>query len=242
MHGERIIRSDAAVSLPEGESLRRIGQVLLDAWEVGFEQWEQSASELRERGHANRSPPVPLDALAFFRLLHERRVPYLLVGGVAMLIYVRGRNTKDLDLLMSLEAIQQFPELEIREQSERLVRGRFRSLQVDLPLTSHPLFKAASEQFTTRHRFAELNVPTATVEGLIALKLYALSSIYRQMDLDKAALYENDITMLLARHSPEIRPLLNLVEQHVSPGDGLELRKIADECAQRASRMRQRMK
>jgi hypothetical protein len=234
--------TDTDVTLPEGESLQRIGQVLLDAWEVGFEQWDQSSSELRETHRASRSAPVPQDALAFFRLLHERRVPYLLVGGVAMLIYVRGRNTKDLDLLMSLEAIQQFPELEIREQSERFVRGRFRSLQVDLLLTSHPLFKTASEQFATRHRFAELNVATATVEGLIVLKLYALPSIYRQMDLDKTALYENDITMLLARHSPKIGPLLNLVEQHVTPGDVAEVRKIADECALRATRMRQRMK
>src|SRR5438876_836969 len=125
-----------------------------------------------------------------------------------MLIYIRGRNTKDLDLLMSVEAMRQLPELEISEQSERFVRGRFRSVQVDLLLTSHPLFKIVSQRFATEHRFAELKIPTATVEGLIVLKLYALPSLYRQMDMDKVALYENDITMLLARHSPELAPLL----------------------------------
>ena len=73
------------------------------------------------------------------------------------------------------------------------------------------------------------------------LKLYALPSLYRQMDMDKVALYENDITMLLARHSLELRPLLELIEQHAGAGDIIELRKIAEECAERARRLRQRI-
>jgi len=232
---------DTDVTLREGESLQRIGQVLLDAWEVSSEQWDQAPGELKEKPRTDRAAPVPRDSLTLFRLLYERRVPYLLVGGVAMLIYVRGRNTKDLDLLMSVEAMQQLPDFEIGEQSDRFVRGRFRSLQVDLLLTSHPLFKIVSERFATKHPFAELKVPTATVEGLIVLKLYALPFLYRQMDMDKVALYETDITMLLARYSAELGRLLELVEQHVGAGDITELRKIAAECAERARRMRQRI-
>ena len=111
---------------------------------------------------------------------------------------------------------------------------------MDLLLTANPLFRIVSEQFATRRRFAELEVPAATVEGLIVLKLYALPSLYRQMDMDQAALYENDITMLLARHSPDTGPLLALVEKHVEPGDVKELGNIIAECSHRASRLRER--
>jgi len=48
--------------------------------------------------------------MELFRVLHEVCVPYLLVGGVAMLTYVEGRNTKDVDLLMSVTAMEQIPE------------------------------------------------------------------------------------------------------------------------------------
>jgi hypothetical protein len=167
-------------------------------------------------------------------------VKYLLVGGLAMLTYVQGRNTKDVDLLLSVTALDKLPELRIEDRSEFFVRTNFRSLQVDLLLTSNPLFKIVEERFATIHRFAELDVPAVTVEGLIVLKLYALPSLYRQFDMDRIALYENDITMLLARHSPQLEPLFTLIKQHIEIADVAELRKIMDECAERATRLRQR--
>lgn len=68
----------------------------------------------------------------------------------------------------------------------------------------------------------------------------SLPSLCRQLDMDRVALYENDITMLLARHSPSLEPLVALVETHVEPGDVKELRNILAECAQRADRLRRR--
>ena len=177
------------VSLPEGVSLQRVAQVLLDAWEVGSHQWEDGPLRLRD-GNAVPPPPIPRDALDLFRGLHEQRIPYLLVGGIAMLTYVQGRNTKDLELLMSAVAMQQVTELEILSQNDWFVRGQFRSVQVDLLLTTNPLFKTVEERYATKHRFAELEVPAATVEGLIVLKLYALPSLYRQMEMDRIALYK----------------------------------------------------
>lgn len=157
-----------------------------------------------------------------------------------MLTYVQGRNTKDVDLLMSVDAMRQVSQLEVLEHKDCFARARFRSIQVDLLLTTNPLFKIVGEKFATQHRFAELEVPAATVEGLIVLKLYALPSLYRQFDMDRLALYENDIAMLLARHSPNTEPLLQLVEQHVEPGDVKELRSILKECVARAERLRAR--
>jgi hypothetical protein len=228
------------VSLPEGVSLNRVAQVLLDAWEVGSHQWTNTPLQLREGQTPTPAQPVPQDAIELFRLLQERNVKYLLVGGLAMLTYVQGRNTKDVDLLLSVEALEKLPELIIQERNEFFARANFRSVQVDLLLTTNPLFKIVQEKFAAEHRFAELEVPAVSVEGLIVLKLYALPSLYRQFDLDRVALYENDITMLMARHSPQIEPLFALVKQHTETGDVAEIRKVIDECAERANRLRQR--
>jgi len=37
-----------------------------------------------------------------FALLKERKIDYLLVGGIALLQYIEGRNTEDIDLIMAL--------------------------------------------------------------------------------------------------------------------------------------------
>ena len=41
-----------------------------------------------------------------FTVLQTRQIDYLLVGGVAMLQYVQGRNTEDIDLIVSVSALQ----------------------------------------------------------------------------------------------------------------------------------------
>ena len=106
------------VTLPEGVSLRRVAQVLLDAWEADPRRWMNAPPQLREGPPQPSAMPVPQDAMDLFRLLAERRVDYLLVGGMAMLTYVKGRNTKDVDLLMSVAALEKIPELKI-ERPER---------------------------------------------------------------------------------------------------------------------------
>jgi hypothetical protein len=46
-----------------------------------------------------------------FALLEERRIDYLLVGGIALLQYVEGRNTEDIDLIMAMSSLERLPEL-----------------------------------------------------------------------------------------------------------------------------------
>ena len=120
-------------------------------------------------------------------------------------------------------------ELEILDRQDFFARAQFRSVQVDLLFTFNPLFKTVAEKFATKHRFAELDVPAVNVEGLIVLKLYALPSLYRQMDMDRVAIYEADITMLLARRKPPTDPLFKLLEPHISKTDLAELKKIVSE-------------
>jgi len=153
-----------------------------------------------------------------------------------MLTYVKGRNTKDVDLLMSVAALEQLPELKIEDRNNFFAHGKFRSIQVDLLLTKNPLFKIVTEKFATKHSFAELAVPTATVEGMILLKLFALPSLYRQFDWERIHVYESDVKTLLALHKPATKPLFALLEKHILSTDLKELRKIVSEEQQRVAR------
>ena len=238
------------VTLPEGVSLRRVGEVLRDAWEADPRRWmkasilrpdqigttEDGPPQLREGPKPAPSAPVPQDAMDLFRLLAERRVDYLLVGGMAMLTYVKGRNTKDVDLLMSVATLEKIPELKIEDRSDFFARGKFRSIQVDLLLTKNPLFNIVAEKFVTKHSFEELTVPTATVAGMILLKLFALPSLYRQFDWERIHVYESDVKTLLALYRPATEPLFVLLEPHIPATDLKELRKIVSEEQQRIAR------
>ena len=224
------------VTLPEGVSLRRVAQVLLDAWEADPRRWMNTPPQLRE-GAPQAAIPAPQDTMDLFRLLAERRVDYLLVGGLAMLAYVKGRNTKDVDLLMSVAALEQLPELKIEDRNDFFARGKFKSIQVDLLLTKNPLFKIVAEEFATKHPFEELSVPMATVEGMILLKLFALPSLYRQFEWERIHVYEGDIKTLLALHKPAIEPLFALLDRHVLPTDLKELKKIVSEEQQRIAKV-----
>jgi hypothetical protein len=222
----------ARVTLPQGVSLERVAQVLMDAWDSDPRGWHASPAELREDSTAP-TLPTPRDALVLFKVLHEAHLDYLLVGGIAMLTYVQGRNTKDVDLLISAADARNIPELHIHEENEFFATGQFRSIRVDLLLKRNPLFEAVARSFATTHRFAELTVPAATVEGLIILKLYALPSLYRQLDWDRIYIQEGDIKQLLARYRPSIDGLLDFLKPHMLESDVAELRRFLVEAAER---------
>ena len=224
------------VTLPEGVSLRRVAEVLLDAWEADPRRWMNAPPQLRDGAQSRPAMPVPQDAMDLFRLLAERRVDYLLVGGLAMLTYIKGRNTKDVDLLMSVAALEQLPELKIEDRNDFFARGKFKSIQVDLWLTKNPPFKIVAEKFATQHAFDELAVPTATIEGMILLKLFALPSLYRQFDWERIHVYEGDVKTLLALHRPAMEQLFTLLEPHIPPTDLKELKKIVSEEQQRIAK------
>ena len=44
-----------------------------------------------------------------FTLLKARQVDFLLVGGIAVLSYVEGRNTGDLELIIAVPALKKLP-------------------------------------------------------------------------------------------------------------------------------------
>ncbi|MFZ9737857.1 MAG: hypothetical protein ACO3EZ_07610 [Prochlorotrichaceae cyanobacterium] len=175
---------------------------------------------------------------ALFSLLVDRNINYVLVGGIALLSYVEGRNTQDIDLILDRCDLEQFTELEIQEENQNFLRGHWGSLQIDILLTQNDLFKAVRENFCTERSFGSQLVRCVTVEGLILLKCYALPSLYRQGQFNRASIYENDVLLLLLNYSVDLKPLLTLLSSHLLDSDLKEIREILAEIQQRIKRLR----
>jgi hypothetical protein len=176
----------------------------------------------------------------FFSLLRERQIDYVLVGGIALLQYVDGRNTEGIDLIMAVSALERLPELRLENRDVDFARSRFGNLRVDMLLTSNPLFEEVHKRYTTSKRFVEQEIPCATVEGLILLKLYALPSLYRQGNFTRVGLYENDVATLMQIHNPPVEPLLNELAAYLNESDLIQVKEIVDEIQQRIRRFRDR--
>ncbi len=177
----------------------------------------------------------------FFAVLSEREIEYALVGGIALLQYVEGRNTEDIDLIMAVSALERLPELTIETQDADFVRGKFGNLRVDVLLTRNPLFDEVRSHYSTTRKFAEQDIPCATVEGLVLLKLYALPSLYRQGSFIRVGIYENDIATLIHEHDPPLDKLLEKLTRYLNQSDLAQVKQIAVEMQQRIRRFEDRI-
>ena len=162
------------------------------------------------------------------------------VGGIALLQYVEGRNTEDIDLIMSVSALEHLPELQHETRNADFARSKFGDLSVDVLLTSNPLFDEVRKCHTTSKRFVEQEIPCATAEGLILLKLYALPSLYRQGNFTRVALFENDVATLMHVHNPPVAALLNTLAAYLNENDMTQTKQIMKEIQLRIRRFEDR--
>lgn len=219
--------------------LRTVADILEAARVVGHEAWDGKARSSYDRMTSTGDSSLTQDVLDLFCLLRDRGVPYVLVGDVALLRYVDGRNTQDIDFLFSPHAMVQLPELVVSVREQDVARAQFRSIRVDLLLTTDPVFKLVHDRYATTHPFQEVAVRCATIEGLLILKLYALPSLYRQGDTQRIALYETDILMLMDRYRPAMEPILATLAPYVEEDALNGLRNILADIDRRIARMHQ---
>jgi hypothetical protein len=204
-----------------------IGSVIRNAVVFNFKNW---------RGGAMNADSLLQTVARLFALLHERKIDYLLVGGVALLQYVKGRNTQDIDLIMALSSLRKLPEIQVSSEETDFARGKFGELQIDILLTRNRLFEKVQRKYATPQPFAERDIPCATVEGLLLLKLYALPSLYRQGDFTRVGLYETDVATLIHDYRPPLEPLLAELAHHLSASDLAAVRDVVAEIRQRIER------
>lgn len=173
-----------------------------------------------------------------FDLLDQRETDYVLVGGIALLTYVEGRNTKDIDLIMALPSLAKVPEIKISSQDMYFARGLFDELQIDILLTSNPLFEKVARKYRTLKKFLDRELRCATVEGLILLKLFALPSLYRQGSFERVGIYENDLALLMYTFNPDIDVLLDELSIHLNDSDMAKVRHIVKDIQARIQKFR----
>src|SRR3989442_14840721 len=94
-------------------------------------------------------------------------------------------------------------------------------------------------RYATVHAVHERDIPCATVEGLVLLKLYALPSLYRQGNFARVGLYENDIATLIYYHHPDLHKLEQELSKYVSAADLAAIHDIAADIQRRITRFQQ---
>jgi predicted nucleotidyltransferase len=211
------------------QSSAQIGNVIRNAVVFNVKNWV---------GDMMGSDSLFTSIQGFFTLLEKRKIDYVLVGGIAILHYVEGRNTEDLDLLMAVSSLEQLPELNIIEQDMYFVRAKYNELQIDILLTKNPLFKKVHRDHSKVEKFLDRNIPLATVEGLLLLKLYALPSLYRQGNFARVGIYENDIATLLHYYQPNVDALLSELSKHVDEKDLAEIKSVLSDVQNRIKRFK----
>lgn len=182
------------------------------------------------------SDELPATVRRLFGVLRERGVRHVLVGGLAMLRYVSGRNTEDVDVIMAASSLKRTPEIIVHSQDRDFARCSYEHLRIDVLLTTNRLFRHVQDQHVSVERLEDVEVPCATIEGLMLLKLYALPSLYRQGDLIRAATYELDILSLIHTHDPDLVPLLAELSHHVSATDLDAIRDVLADIRRRLDR------
>ena len=211
------------------QSSVQIGNVIRNAVAFNIKNW---------LGGSMNSDSLIQSVQDLFSVLEQRKIDYVLVGGIALLHYVEGRNTQDLDLLMSLSSVEKLPELKISSQDMYFVRANYGELEIDILLTKNPLFKKVHSKYSKEQRFLDRNIPIVTVDGLLLLKLYSLPSLYRQGNFARVGIYENDIATLLHDYEPDVNTLLSEISNFVSESDLAEIKNILADIQKRIKRFR----
>jgi len=211
------------------KSSAQIGDVIHNAVVFDVKNWS---------GGMMNSDSLIQSVQDFFAVLEERKINYVLVGGIAILHYVEGRNTQDLDLLMSVSSLEKLPELKIESQDMYFVHAKYGELQIDVLLTKNPLFDKVHKEYSKVQKFLDRDIPLSTVEGILLLKLYALPSLYRQGNFARVGIYENDIATLLHYYQPDISTLLAEISKYVNEMDFEEIKGIMSDIQNRIKRFK----
>lgn len=211
------------------QSSMQIGNVIRNAVVFNVKNWS---------GDMMNSDSLIQSVQEFFTVLQERKIDYVLVGGIAILHYVEGRNTEDLDLLMAFSSLEKLPELKISSQDNDFARANYGELQIDILLTQNPLFQKVHQSYSKVQKFLDRDIPLATVEGLLLLKLYALPSLYRQGNFARVGIYENDIATLLHYYQVDVNILVGELTKYMNESDLSEINSVLAEIQNRIKRFK----
>lgn len=217
--------------MKESNARFSIGKVIRDGLAFDPKNWGKKTID---------PDAMPKTVQALLDLLESRKIDYVLVGGIALLTYIKGRNTSDIDLIMAFSSLEKIPEIKVIDQDVNFARGCYEDLQINLLFTKNPLFELVHQKYVIQQSFLEKKVNIASVEGLLLLKLYALPSLYQEGDFARVGIYENDIATLIYEIQPDVYGLNKVLSKYLEPNDIKEVNNILEEILARTERFRKK--
>ena len=145
---------------------------------------------------------LPELVIKFLNLLEEKQVDFCIVGGIAYLAYIQDRNTKDLDILISVTELEKIIDyVEVTNKDVNFTNTRFEGMSIDFLKTSNAIFDYVKKHETTKYNFTEGLYPVATINGLILMRFDAIIDLYQKAKFEKIPRYELDL-LYLTRNFP----------------------------------------
>jgi hypothetical protein len=173
---------------------------------------------------------LPETIIKFLSLLDELDVDYCIVGGIAYLAYIEDRNTKDLDILISVKELEKIlPFVEVTDQDSNFTNAEFEGLKIDFFKPSNALFNHVKERERTEYEFVEGIYPIATISGLILMRFDALVDLYQKGRWQKIPRYKADLQYLTRNYQIDWKYIWKVSEKFFTKGQISEFKRMATE-------------
>lgn len=173
---------------------------------------------------------LPVLVIKFLNLLEEKQVDFCIVGGIAYLAYIQDRNTKDLDILLSVKELEKIIDyVEVASEDENFTNAVFEGMRIDFLKTSNSLFEYVKNHETTKYNFTEGLYPIATVNGLILMRFDAIVDLYQKGRFEKIPRYELDLNYLTKYYEIDWEHIWKVFRKFFTDGQIGEFQKMVAE-------------
>jgi hypothetical protein len=197
-----------------------IGAVIQNASLFNTQNWLKGSSMEYQN--------LPNSVEKFLQIIEETETEIVLVGGIALLAYIKDRNTQDLDLIISRQDYGRLAWfLDVLYLDEDFANCETQDgLRVDFLFTDNIIYDYVRKAFCKKIKFSENEILVATPEGLILMKLYAWTRLrndgYLFGDKDKltkAIRYKTDIEVLSVNYEIEFAGIFRVLGKCLGTAD-----------------------
>lgn len=201
------------------ENQLEICQTIYDANVFDVKNWRN--------GFQFNTDMLPNTIIKFLNLLGELEVDYCIVGGIAYLAYIEDRNTKDLDILISVKELDKvLPFVEVTDSDENFTNVEFENFRIDFLKTSNALFDYVKNHETTVYKFTEGEFPIATIEGLVLMRFDAIIDLYQKGNFNKIIRYESDLQFLTINYDLDWTEIWKTAGKYFTDGQIREFKQM----------------
>ena len=170
---------------------------------------------------------LPELVIKFLNLLEEKQVDFCIVGGIAYLAYIQDRNTKDLDILISVTELEKIIDyVEVTNKDINFTNTKFEGMSIDFLKTSNAIFDYVKKHETTKYNFTEGLYPIATINGLILMRFDAIIDLYQKGKFTKIVFYERDLQVLTLNFEIDWEHIWKVSQKFFTDGQINEFKKM----------------